>query len=43
MAKMDNKILLSDWLDDFTKNTVDRREILYGLSLAMQKENNNQN
>ena len=40
---MDNKILLSDWLDDFTKNTVDRREILYGLSLAMQKENNNQN
>ena len=43
MAKMDNKILLSDLLDDFTKNTVDRREILYGLSLAMQKENNNQN
>lgn len=43
MAKMDNKILLSDWLEDFTKNTVDRREILYGLSLAMQKENNNQN
>ena len=43
MAKMDNKILLSDWLDDFTKNTVDRREILYGLSLAMQKENNYQN
>lgn len=43
MAKMDNKVLLSDWLDDFTKNTVDRREILYGLSLAMQKENNNQN
>ena len=40
---MDNKILLSDWLEDFTKNTVDRREILYGLSLAMQKENNNQN
>ena len=40
---MDNKILLSDWLDDFTKNTVDRREIPYGLSLAMQKENNNQN
>ena len=40
---MDNKILLSDWLDDFTKNTVDRREILYGLSLSMQKENNNQN
>ena len=43
MAKMDNKILLSDWLDDFTKNNVDRREILYGLSLAMKQENNNQN
>lgn len=43
MAKMDNKILLSDWLDDFTKNMVDRREILYGLSLAMKNENKNQN
>lgn len=41
MANFDNKILLSDFLDDFTKTDVDYSEVFYGLSKELEINNKN--